>query len=151
MKLRISILAVLLAAVMAGGEEGNKATRARTDSSSTPAAPIGPPKTAVEIAPYAYRYVDAQGKAWIYRRTPFGWMKGEEKDDRQSSSKPGALPPGTRAVEDGDNVRFECKTPFGTQRWTRKKSEMTEEEKRVFEGAARPAKAVESAKPASEE
>jgi hypothetical protein len=151
MKIRILILAVLLAVAIAAGDDGKKSTRTKAASSSTPAAPIGPPKTAVEIGPHAYRYVDAQGKVWIYRRTPFGWMKGEEKDDRQSTSKPGALSPDTRAVEDGDNVRFECKTPFGMQRWTRKKSEMTEEEKRVFERGAPPAQSVESAKPASEE
>src|SRR4051812_2926222 len=32
----------------------------------------GVPEGAVQIEPYAYSYTDAEGKEWLYRRTPFG-------------------------------------------------------------------------------
>jgi hypothetical protein len=37
------------------------------------------------------------------------------------------------AVEDGDVIRFERKAPFGSQKWTRKKTELNDEERAVIE------------------
>jgi hypothetical protein len=153
MKLRISILAALLGAGLAAGDGGQKDSRSNPPSSpapSAPSAPVGPPKEAVEIAPYTFRYLDARGKVWIYRRTPFGWMKAERKDFREAAPAAAVLPE-THVVEDGDGVRFERNTPFGMQRWRRKKSELTEQEKQIFERASRPAENAPSAKPASQE
>jgi hypothetical protein len=153
MKLRILILATLLGAGLAAGDGGKKDPQSNPPASpapSAPSVPIGPPKEAVEIARYTFRYTDAQGKVWIYRRTPFGWMKAERKDVPEAAPAAAALPE-TRVVEDGDGVRFERNTPFGMQRWRRKKSELTEQEKQIFERASRPAANAPSAKPASQE
>jgi hypothetical protein len=147
MKLRISILAALLGAGLAAGDGGQKDPRSHPPSSS---APIGPPKEAVEIAPFTFRHVDAREKVWIYRRTPFGWMKAERTDVPEAAPA-AAPPPETRVAEDGDSVRFERNTPFGPQRWRRKKSELTEQEKQIFERASRPAEKAPSAQPASQE
>jgi hypothetical protein len=151
MNTRILILAVLMAATLAADGGGKKATRGKADTTSKTSTPPGPPKTAVETAPGVFRHVDAQGKVWIYRRTPFGWMKAEQKDDQKAAAVSTTPAPETRVVEDGDNVRFERNTPFGVQRWTRKKTEMTEEEKQIFAGASRPARTAETAKPATQE
>jgi hypothetical protein len=147
MKLRISILAALLVTGLAAFDGGKK------DEPGNPPAPsaaIGPPKEAVEIAPYTFRYTDARGKVWMYRQTPFGWMKAERKDIPEAVPATVDLPE-TRVAEDGDSVRFERNTPFGMTRWKRKKSELTEQEKQIFDRASRPAGNASSAKPASKE
>jgi hypothetical protein len=150
MKLRISILAVLLAAALAAGDGGKKSPRTSPPASPAPSVPKGPPKSAVEVSRGTFRYIDPQQKVWIYRQTPFGWMKAEEKELQQAAPAAAALPE-TRVVEDGDSVRFERNTPFGPQRWKRKKSELTEQEKQIFERASRPPESTQSAKPASQE
>ena len=151
MKLRISILAALLVTGLAafdGGKNNQPGNPLSPSASPAPSAAIGPPKEAVEIAPYTFRYTDARGKVWMYRQTPFGWMKAERKDIPEAA--PAALPE-TRVVEDGDSVRFECNTPFGMQRWKRKKSELTEQEKQIFDRASRSAGNASGAKSASKE
>src|SRR5258708_3701600 len=40
--------------------------------------PVEIPKDAVESEPGTYRYTDAQGKRWVYRKTPFGVARAEE-------------------------------------------------------------------------
>jgi hypothetical protein len=77
-------------------------------------------------------------------------MKAERKDVPEAAPAAAVLPE-THVVEDGDSVRFERNTPFGMQRWKRKKSELTEQEKQIFERASRPAEKAPSAKPASQE
>ena len=152
MKLRISILAALLVTGLVAGDGGKNNQPGNPPAPSVsraPSAPIGPPKEAVEIAPYTFRYTDARGRVWIYTQTPFGWMKAERKDVPEAA--PAAVLPETRVVENGDSVRFERNTPFGMARWKRKKSEMTEQEKQIFDRASRPAVNAPSAKPASQE
>ncbi len=151
MMTRISILAVLVAAGLVAGDGIKKAPPRKTATQPAASAPAGPPKGAVEVSAGTYRYVDAQGKVWNYRRTPFGWMKGEEKDMKPSAATPISAAPQTRVFEDGDSVRFERKTPFGVQRWTRKKSEMTEEEKQIFERTVRPEQDAGSVKVPAQE
>jgi hypothetical protein len=87
------------------------------------------PKDAVETTPGIYTWTDKDGKAWMYRRTPFGvsrwpaesmYTKQDGADDQ------------TTAVEQGDSIRFERSTPFGKRSWVRKKSEMSETEKAIW-------------------
>src|SRR5713226_1052451 len=75
------------------------------------------PAGAVEVEPYTYRYTDAQGKKWIYRKTPFGISRAEDKaadelkaeDAKKEESA--RLIDATTAVEDGDTIRFERSGP----------------------------------------
>lgn len=90
------------------------------------------PPGAQEIAPNTYRHTDAQGKTWIYRRTPFGIAKFEEKLEKASEDSEIA-PANMRAFEEGDRVRFERPTPFGTAKWVRKKSELNDVERAAWE------------------
>ncbi len=87
------------------------------------------PDGAKEVEPYLYSYTDPQGKKWLYRQTPFGVVKWEDK--------PAAAPivDNTNPVvitDLGDSVRFQWKTPFGEQKWIRKKSELTDDEKAMI-------------------
>ncbi len=92
------------------------------------------PSGAEEVGPNLFRSTDAQGKRWMYRKTPFGVSKWEEKpgerEPRAESPAPAAA--GTIMTDLGDSVQFQRPTPFGPQKWTRKKSEMTDDEKAAF-------------------
>jgi len=99
-----------------------------------PAQPAGPtsiPKEAKQIEPHTWRYTDSQGKTWIYRKTPFGVVRYIEPVSEAKAEE--EIPKGMTAVEEGDSIRFERPTPFGKHRWTRKKTELTELEQKVWE------------------
>ncbi len=93
---------------------------AATSQNAAPAIPTG----AVQVEPFLYRYTDAQGKTWMYRKTPFGVSKWEDKP----APEPVAEADPVTATDLGDSVRFERKTPFGTTHWVRKKTELTADE-----------------------
>lgn len=40
--------------------------------------PAGVPAGAKEVEPNLWRHVDSDGKSWLIKRTPFGWMRTEE-------------------------------------------------------------------------
>jgi hypothetical protein len=93
------------------------------------------PPGAKQVEPNLYRYTDSSGKTWNYRQTPFGISKWEETS-APAHPAPEATPQSTPAksvpvvvTDQGDSYRFEKKTPFGQSSWTRKKSELTDEEK----------------------
>jgi hypothetical protein len=100
----------------------NKAANSAADSQSIP-------KNAVEIEPNLYRLTDANGKNWMYRRTPFGISKWEDKPVPQTVVDDG---PPVIATDLGDSVRFERQTPFGVSKWVSKKSALTDDEKAWF-------------------
>ena len=96
------------------------------------------PAGAVEIDPNTYRYTDPQGKKWVYYKTPFGISRLEDKpvssdDVKKAQGDRDRLIESTKAVEDGDTIRFEQASPFGTTRWQRKKAELNEMERAVWE------------------
>ncbi len=98
------------------------------------------PKEAVKIEPFTYRYKDPQGKIWIYRQTPFGLVRYEEpkqgsRDTGASARKSEAPPPGLKAFDEGDSIRFERKGPFGKYTWRRKKGNLTREERLAWEAS----------------
>ena len=89
------------------------------------------PNGAVEIAPYTYRYTDAQGKSWIYRQTPFGVSRGEDKppsqeDLKKNEEQKARVIAAISAVEDADYIRFQRTGAFGKTNWRKKKSELNE-------------------------
>jgi len=126
---------------------GVLAAQDSTKTSAPPAAPAakpvkkapaatGIPKDAVETTPGFYRWTDKDGKVWTYRRTPFGVTRwpadsinnGQGVGDRQSAGSEQ-----TSAVEQGDSIRFEQSTPFGKRTWVRKKTELNDNEQRIWD------------------
>lgn len=87
------------------------------------------PKEAVLVSPYTYKYTDAAGKKWLYRQTPFGLVKMEDTPAPAVIESVDANP--TVATDLGETIKFERKTPFGLQNWTKKKTDLTDEEKAV--------------------
>jgi hypothetical protein len=91
----------------------------RAAGPSTGTAQFAIPASAVAVESNLYRYTDAQGKTWIYRRTPFGVTRAEAHS--VAPQRPEAWD-NTRAWDDGDGVRFERQGPFGVYRWRTRKS-----------------------------
>ena len=92
------------------------------------------PSGAKEIEPYTFSYTDAQGNKWMYRQTPFGVTKWQSSDIPAPAVKEQPNP--VTVITVGDEVRFERTTPFGHNVWTRKKSELTADEKLLVGVAA---------------
>src|SRR5665213_2665176 len=102
--------------------------QAKAQRSQTLSIPAG----AKLVEPNLYRYTDSDGKTWNYRQTPFGVSKWEETSapaaqPAHESSQAKSVP--VVVTDLGDRYRFDKKTPFGQSSWTRKKSELTDEEK----------------------
>ena len=98
------------------------------------------PAGATMIEPNLYRYTDAGGKTWNYKKTPFGISRWEETtapappaaspgDQSQAASSSLSKSDPVTVTDLGDSYRFERKTPFGGSSWVRKKSELTDDEK----------------------
>ena len=117
---------------------------AKSTASGKPAPPPssgiqGIPVGAVKLDEITYRYQEKTstgkpGTVWLYRRTPFGVSKVEEKEAAkigQAVAAPVETP--ATATDLGDSYRFERPGPFGNKVWTKKKSELTDEERAIAE------------------
>jgi hypothetical protein len=94
------------------------------------------PKDAVQTTPGFYRWTDKDGKVWTYRVTPFGvtrWAADSVDMRRDAVDKHNAAAGRTTAVEAGDSIRFEQATPFGKRTWVRKKTELNETERKIWD------------------
>ena len=87
------------------------------------------PAGAVVVESNLYRHTDAQGKTWIYRRTPFGITRAKAQSEAPVRLDAWA---NAKAWDDGDTVRFERPGPFGIYRWRTKKSELDATEQAVW-------------------
>jgi len=127
------------------GDKPPKPSPEAAENSPLPGVPAG----AKKVGPYHWRYVDPQGKSWIYRETPFGVAKFPDEKAAVEEA-----PPSWKAVEAGDEIQFERPTPFGGMRWTRKKDQLNDLERKVWERdrpkAAAPAKPAEDKRTAKE-
>jgi hypothetical protein len=98
--------------------------------------PLEIPKGAVETEPGTFRHTDAAGKKWVYRKTPFGVSRMEEKGAGAAAepAKPAAADSyqNVRAFEEGDSIRFERPGPFGVSQWKTKKSDLNASERAVW-------------------
>jgi hypothetical protein len=92
------------------------------------------PKDAVKNENGTYSYTDKQGKNWLYRDSPFGVMRTAAlepgADARPNPKQPTAA---IKVIDKGDTVQFERATPFGPTRWEKKKSDLTDDERKMFD------------------
>jgi hypothetical protein len=132
MKLSIALFVALLP-VAAAGQPAAKS--ARPSAQAAPRA-LEVPAGAVETEPGTFRFTDAQGRKWIYRKTPFGVARLEEG---AAAAAPAAVAErkeeAVKVVEKGDSVHFERPGPFGIYKWERKKSDLTDAERGWVEQA----------------
>jgi hypothetical protein len=132
MKLRILVVMMMgAAAVMAADQPAAGKKKKAPPAKAAVKAPqrLTIPEGAVTVAPYTYSYTDPNGKKWIYRETPFGIGRVEDKPvspeaQKKAEDAKAQMVAATSAVEEGDSIRFERATPFGPQQWVRKKTEL---------------------------
>ena len=87
------------------------------------------PAGAVKSDDGSYHYTDKSGKKWIYRQTPWGVSKAE---DKPAEPLPVERYDNVTATDAGDSVHFERPGPFGTYKWNRKKTELSDMEQAVW-------------------
>jgi hypothetical protein len=128
MKSTITVFILLGAAVCAPG-----ATKKKPATPAPQAVTI--PKDAVPNADgTSYLYTDKQGKKWVYAKTPFGIIKNAYSD--APAAAPAADTGATKAIDQGETVKFERPSPFGTMSYEKKKSDLTDDERRVLAGSS---------------
>jgi len=130
MKLKICFV-IALAIGMARAEDGQAQRKADPKKKSGPPAELTLPAGAKMVEPGTYTFTDAQGKKWIYRKTPFGLARLEDKPAETKAAA--STGPVTTATEDGDIVRFERPGPFGMYRWQKKKTELDDDERAALD------------------
>jgi hypothetical protein len=131
--MKFVLVAILAMAPLAAAEATTKPA-APAKQAAAPK-PIEIPKGAVEVSPGTYTFTDAAGKKWLYRKTPFGVARLEDKGEQKAAAEVAAPKAKVTAVEEGDVVHFERPGPFGMYRWDRKKSELSEDEKGWLEAS----------------
>lgn len=107
------------------------------------APPAGVPAAAKQIEETRWRHTDAQGKSWVYIKTPFGVTRmPEDKAAAPDAARTAARQAAQFEVLEvrADEAVFQRATPFGKARWTRPVSELTDDEKAALEAAATNAK-----------
>ena len=141
MKRIIGVVILLAGAICAQAAAPDK----KDDAAHATAPPAGIPKGAVHNPDGTYNYMDKQGDRWVYRPSPFGWMKSAYTEPVDPSAKAPETST-AKATDEGDVVRFERNSPFGPVKWERKKSELTDEERRILDAQ----NAKQNAKPEPE-
>ncbi len=126
--MKIILMLVLAVGVVSASDK--KPKNAKVNKTSAPAA-TAIPSDAVPTEDGSFRYTDSRGKKWLYRNTPFGVSKVEEKP--AESAAPAAVDERTKAVESGDTIRFERPGPFGPTRWEKKKTDLDPSEQAVWD------------------
>lgn len=132
-------LILFAAALLVADDRPNQDAQPK-QAASAPAASQSVPAGAVEIEPLFWRYTGADGKTWMYRQTPFGLSRWENKPAPRAAVED-ANP--VLATDLGDRVQFESKTPFGTAQWVRNKTDLSETEKAMLVRAGRKSAAGE--------
>ena len=138
-----------------------KKTQAKPAPKTAQKAPAPPawaiPASAERLDENTYRHTDGQGKVWYYRKTPFGVMKTEQAPDltpqlsneiARDRQSPFAAQQAVAAhagqmqdaemlavTETADTVTFTRGTPFGKSSWTRRKSDLTADERAMWDRA----------------
>jgi hypothetical protein len=125
-----SVFATLLAAADKPVPKTKPAVKATTVK------PLEIPAGAVESEPGGWHYTDAQGKKWVYRKTPFGVARMEDKPDTRPA--PAVKVEDVKATESGEYILFERPGPFGIYKWQTKKSDLNELEQAAWNRARTP-------------
>lgn len=123
------LLVLSFLALVAAGAAAQAPRKDRPAARAKPAAAVTLPADAEKISDGVWRARDAQGRTWIYKRTPFGLVRHEE-----AAAEPPAAAAGLRVREAGpDRVVFERKTPFGLRTWSKGRQELDADERAALQ------------------
>ena len=130
---KIFVLCVIGASLLSAADKKanpKPAAKPAPAASSAPASQVLP-AGAVEAGPYTWTYTDAKGVKWVYRQTPFGLVKLEDLPSAAPAPESGTP---VLVTDMGETVKFEKSTPFGNQKWSKSKADLTDEEKALMAG-----------------
>jgi hypothetical protein len=134
--MKLLIVFSLSACLLAAAEVKAKTVHPAKVTGAAPAgraAKLEIPAGAVKTDDGSYRYADPKGTKWIYRKTPFGIARLEDKPaDAAARTAESKRFEDVKATEDGDTIRFERPGPFGIYKWQRNKTELDEMEQTVW-------------------
>ena len=128
------LLTMIAAAVPMAAQVAQKASRpvsavAAPRPVAKPVSSNGLPSGAEQVDQFTWRAKDDKGVVWLYRKNPFGFSKVRE-DEANKPVAPLAAPMDVRVKEDSDGkLRFERTGPWGVQKWSKTRAELTDEEK----------------------
>jgi len=126
--IKIAVMILAIAATCAPAAMQKKAAKKSAPASQA----VTIPKDAVPNADGgSYAWTDKDGKKWTFTKTPFGIMKSPVTSAPVPT--PSADLSGTKAIDKGDTVRFERPGPFGVTAWEKKKTDLNDDERRLFE------------------
>ena len=125
MKLLLAGLATAAMMMAAGGQAAKEAAPKKAAAKSAPkeaapkaqklsdaSKPTAIPAEAVQDATGDYRYTDAQGKKWIYRKTPFGVTRMEDTPERAAAQANAAARWRHHGVRRGRQGAFRAQGPL---------------------------------------
>jgi hypothetical protein len=131
--MKVITLLITTGLVFVAAGQSTSTDSKKTETKKVTRTPDSPtiPKDATLLPDGSFRYVDKDGKKWIYRNTPFGVSKAEERPAVAAVARIEDDP--TKSKDEGDSVRFTRPTPFGDKVWTKRKSELDSYEKSIWE------------------
>ena len=131
----MKVITLLISAglVFSAAAQSTTDTTKKSETKKAAKVPDSPsiPKDATPLPDGSFRYVDKDGKKWIYRNTPFGISKAEERQVAPVVQRISDDP--TRTEDLGNSVRFTRPTPFGPKVWTKKKSDLDSYENGIWD------------------
>src|SRR5215470_7531709 len=102
------ILAILASTLMLAASDPQSPKKTTAPAPAKQIKPLEIPKGAVETEPGTFRYTDSDGKKWIYRKTPFGVARLEDKPEEAVAAKQEATADasaGIKVIEESDIVK----------------------------------------------
>ena len=127
------ILVILASTVLAAASDPQATKKTTAPAPAKQIKPLEIPKGAVETEPGTFRYTDSDGKKWIYRKTPFGVARLEDKPVDKSAEPAPDPSAALKVTVEGDMVHFERPGPFGAYKWQKKMSELDESERAALD------------------
>src|ERR1044071_7026250 len=112
MKLLLIAFSMSVMSVTMLGAAESQPKAAKKKPTAAVAETVEIPKGAVASDDGSFRYTDAQGKQWIYRKTPFGVARIADEPGAKSEAKVPEAFEYMDAFDAGDSVRFERPGPF---------------------------------------
>lgn len=146
----LGVLCFSAAALMAAPQDAKPADKS-AKAAPAPEKPLTAiPSNAVQIESGAYRWTDPKGKKWILFETPFGIAKKEDTGEplRKKLEETDKMKL-VKITEHGDTLDFERPGPFGVYKWSKKKTDLTDQEKAAWEQQQAAKSKTDSASPAA--
>jgi hypothetical protein len=130
----------LASSAAAETQKDSKAGKAATPSPAAKSAKAKSPQTANTAK-------TGEGPAKETKQTPFGPVPVEATSEQPPPARDFSADPFVSAEEKGEMVIFRRKTPFGSQVWKKKKSELTAAEQAILARGPQPEEQQPAAKP----